>query len=108
MSADTKNEQGMAMLMYASMYCERNDASPQVVDALAGKANPNIKDENGSTPLIWAAQSCPPGVVQALIKAGGDVNAKAKGGATPLMMAEVLNRPENVAILKKAGAKPWK
>ena len=99
----------MAVLMFASMYCERNDAYPQVVDALlAGKADPNIKDENGSTPLIRAAQSCPPEVVQALIKAGGDVNAKAKGGATPLMMAEVLNRPENVAILKKAGAKPWK
>lgn len=109
MAANTKNDQGMAMLMYASMYCERSEAYPAVVDALlAGGADPNIKDDNGSTPLIWASQNCGPAVVQSLVKAGADVNAKAKGGATALMMAEVMNRAENAAILKKAGAKPWK
>ena len=65
-----------------------------------------MKDQNDSTPLIWAAQTCSPRMVEALIKAGGNVNARAKGSATPLMMAEVMNRAEVVALLKKAGAKP--
>lgn len=47
-------------------------------------------------------------MVEALIKAGGNVNARAKGGATPLMKAEVMQRAETAALLKKAGAKPWK
>lgn len=66
----------------------------------------SFKDENGSTPLMWAAEnrkSVP--LVKALVNAGADVNVRAKGGATPLMMAEVRQCKEIVEILKKAGAK---
>ena len=109
MPANTKDSQGLAVLMFASMYCQRNAAYGTIVDALlAAGANPNIVDDNNSTPLIWAAQSCDASVVAALIRAGGNVNARAKGGATPLMMAEVMQRTETAALLRKAGAKPWK
>jgi ankyrin repeat protein len=65
-----------------------------------------VKDENGSTPLLWAVQAgCSPAAVSALLKAGADPNARAKGGATPLMFAEIFQRGEIAEILRKAGAK---
>lgn len=69
-------------------------------------ANVHVKDVNGSTPLIWAAQNCGlKELVKALVDAGADVNAQAAGGATPLMMAGIFNCSEIVTILKQAGAK---
>lgn len=108
-SPDAKDESGLAALMYACMYCQHGSPPQQEQMALAliaAGAKVNIKDQNDSTPLIWAAQSCNAEVVGALLKAGANPNAKAKGGATPLMMAEVMQRQEIVALLKKAGAKP--
>jgi hypothetical protein len=61
--------------------------------------------------LIWAAQHCPPAVVEAMIKAGADVNARAPGSATPMMTAGFRQDgqgPAVIAILKKAGAREWK
>ena len=64
------------------------------------------KDENGSTPLLWAVQTgCSPSSIAALLKAGSDPNAKAKGGATPLMFAEIFQRTEIAEMLRKAGAR---
>lgn len=110
MPPDTVGSNGIAPLMYTSMYCANEPADRRLALAkvlIAARANVNVKDENGSTPLIWAAQTCPRELVEALIAGGADVNAKAKGGATPLMMAEVMQRAEVAAVLKKAGAKPW-
>jgi len=46
----------------------------------------NFKDENGSTPLMWAVRDCKSvPLVNALVTTGADVNARAKGGGTPLM-----------------------
>jgi len=64
------------------------------------------KDENASTPLLWAVQTgCTPSAVRALLKAGSDPNTKAKAGATPLMYAEIFQRKEIADILRAAGAK---
>jgi hypothetical protein len=59
-------------------------------------------------PLIWVAQYCPPHVVEAMIKAGANINARAPGGATPLMMAGFRRDGASgpvIAILRRAGAR---
>lgn len=108
MSPDTKDSQGMPVVMFACMYCQFDSPPGREAVALAliaAGADVNVKDDNDSTPLIWAVTSCNAGVIEALIKAGANVNARAKGSATPLMMAEATNRDDIVALLKKAGAK---
>jgi len=62
----------------------------------------NIRISGGVTPLMLAADGDPQ-VLQMLIDAGGDVNAQDDRGATALMRAARM--PENVSILKAAGAK---
>jgi Ankyrin repeats (3 copies) len=109
-SPNARHSNGTPALTFAATQCAygKGDARIAIIDALiAAKADVKGADDNGSTALIWAAQSCPLPAVQALIAAGCDVNARAKGGATPLMMAEVMQRPEIAEALKKAGAKPW-
>ena len=58
--------------------------------------------------LIWAAKSCSPQAVEAMITAGADVNARAPGSATPLMTAGFRRddaRDRVIAMLRKAGAR---
>jgi ankyrin repeat protein len=108
MSPDTKGSAGLPVVMYACMYCQHDSPPGREAIALAliaAKANVNVKDDNDSTPLIWAMGSCGVEVVQALIDAGANVNARAKGGATPLMMARAMQRDDLVPLLEKAGAK---
>ncbi|HEY6931236.1 MAG TPA: ankyrin repeat domain-containing protein [Thermoanaerobaculia bacterium] len=97
-------------MIASSQFCSNQPESKprsEVLIALVTKGGDvKAKDENGSTPLLWAVQAgCSPAAVQALLKAGADPNAKAKGGATPLMFAEIFNRTEIAEILRKAGAK---
>jgi hypothetical protein len=104
----TAVEDGTPAIISAAMLCDEEPkaARPQVLAMLlSAGANPNTKDENGSTPLIWAASSCPLEAITILINAGANVNAKAKGGATPLMMAAVSHRDDVINALKAAGAK---
>jgi hypothetical protein len=108
MPPDTKGDNGYHALLFATMSCMRGEPGPRVgiIKALVdAKANPNVRDMNDSTPLIWAAQQCPLEAIQALIAGGADVNARAKGGATPLMMAEVMQKADVAEALRKAGAK---
>lgn len=44
-------------------------------------------------------------VVQALIEAGADVNARTVNGNTPLWLAQQMKCQENIRLLKQAGAK---
>lgn len=109
MSADTKDSVGYPVLMSAAMMCTREPMGERVaiVKALLGaKATVDPRDQNGSTPLLWAVSTqCQAEMVSAFIAAGANVNAKAKGGGTPLMFAKVFNRADLVAMLQKAGAK---
>ena len=78
----------------------RNGDLAQVRTLLARGANPNIRDEQDQTPLIWAASahalSSPDdrkglpdyeGVAKLLLERGADVNARDGAGRTALMMA---------------------
>jgi hypothetical protein len=97
-------------LMFAIGACPREPVHAHhdiVLVLIRARANVNVRDGNNATPIIWAADKCGPPVIQALIDAGADVNARANGGGTALMLAEVLGKTENAAILRKAGALPW-
>lgn len=79
-----------------------NDIPVSTIQSLveAGAA-PNIRISGGVTPLMLAATG-EPDVLQMLIDAGADVNAQDDRGRTALMRAA--HKPENVSILKAAGA----
>ena len=54
-----------------------------------GGWNMDVKDEDGKTPLMYAAaHNKNPDVAEALIKAGADINAKDSNGKTSLMYAK--------------------
>ncbi len=65
-------------------------------------ADVNARDNNGDTPLLYAAGSSPPEIVTLLIKAGADVNFRDREGLTPLTFAA---SPEIIQLLKAAGAR---
>jgi hypothetical protein len=97
-------------MLFAAQLCgNQAETKPrsEILEALvAAGGDVKAKDENSSTPLLWAAQTgCSPSAIRALLKAGADPNAKAKGGATPLMYAEIFQRNEIAEILRQAGAK---
>jgi hypothetical protein len=109
MSPDTRGAHGYPALVFAAMQCAVGDPASRVAvvkSLLDAKADVGVRDDNDSTALIWAAQSCPLEAVEALIAAGADVNARAKGGGTPLSMAEVMQRAEVADALRRAGARP--
>jgi hypothetical protein len=117
MDPNAKDFRGEHVMMTAATFCAHpvpgghGDRGEVVLALLAGGSDVH----GGQRPaealtLIWAAQHCPPPVVQAMIKAGADVNARAPGSATPMMMAgfrQDAHGPAVQAILKKAGAREW-
>lgn len=80
----------------------------EIDDLIQAKANINSQDKNGHTPLMLAIlNSNDSAVVEALIKAGSNVNFRNETafGLTPLMCAASSNKNEAVIkLLVKAGA----
>ena len=77
---------------------------------LADGADVNGKDEDGYTPLHFAALVGHKEIAELFIAKGADVNAKLVGGGphkgkTPLDAANETNHPETADLLRKLGAK---
>jgi hypothetical protein len=108
MSPNQKDKQGHYALNYAVLFCAQSpEESAAVIEALlAGKADVKTRNpQNETTPLVDAVQSCSAGSVEALVKAGSDLTAKARSGMTALQLARIFQRADVVAVLQKAGAK---
>jgi ankyrin repeat protein len=69
-------------------------------------ANPNIRDNQGVTPLVLAAQAGFIEGAQALIAAGAKVDVPNSTGETPLISAVHRHDVEMMRVLLKAGADP--
>ena len=97
-----------ALLLAASAYAQTKDffdlaqtGTPQDVQAAIKKgAKVNARDEDGWTPLMYAAAGNENYLVSiVLLAAGADIKAKAKDGTTPLMCAAGNQKnPENMII----------
>jgi hypothetical protein len=108
-SPNVKDSIDTFALISAVTMCTREPAGDRLAilqAMLAAKATVDVKDDNGSSPLLWSVTAqCPTDFARALVAAGANVNVKAKGGGTPLMLAKVFNRADLVALLVAAGAK---
>jgi ankyrin repeat protein len=84
------------------------DDLPGVIELLERGADPNLRDENGSVPLVVASLEASPAAVTALLAAGADPNVYADDWVfTPLMAAATRDDAEGsdvVAALVAAGA----
>jgi len=98
---NAKDLQGRTVLIEA--LTTENDLPLEVIKAIidAG-AEVNVRSDSGVTPIMLAAPGSTE-VLRLLIEAGADVNAQDEEGFTALMRAK--RNPENVRILKEAGAK---
>jgi len=89
-------------LLYAAVGLSRNIGVVRcLVDA---GANPNLKWENGATPIFEALTDKKQDFLKLLIDKGADVNAKMSNGQTPLIMASANDSRRCVDILLDAGA----
>ncbi len=75
---------------------------------VAKGANPNIRNREGATPLILAAQISFPEGVASLIAGKADVNMTNDRGETPLIVAVQLRDLATIRLLLAAGADPDK
>ncbi len=82
-----KDESRVKLLMYAQV-------------------NPNEKNDEGFTPLYFAAQYLTPETLTLLLDRGAKVNLTSKYNLTPLMAAAAAGRADNVKVLLEYGADP--
>ncbi len=76
----------------------------KVIKLLKSKADPNAKDNDGSTALHWAARKGHAAVVTALVQAGADLKTKDLFGNTALHWAARKGHAAVVTALVQAGA----
>ena len=80
---EAKNADGETPLLAQSRQADRWLGRVAVVQALlSAGANPNVTDNQGRTPLMWAAKSGLPDLVERLLKSGADPKRKDKDGKT--------------------------
>lgn len=87
--------------------CKNCDTAESVQAAINQGENPNARDKDGITPLMYAAgYNSNPEVITTLLKAAADINARDRyNNLTPLMYAAWLNQnPEMITTLLNAGA----
>lgn len=85
---------------------DRTIEQPELVEILlCAKADPNISDNKGNTPLIEASKRGFKEVVTMLLETGVNFNAKNNEGISALNLALSHGHYELVDLLKQFGAK---
>ena len=84
----------------------KDQDSQQVRTLLGGHPDVNIRSEDGSTALLWAAHWNDLQMGTLLVRAGADANAANDFKMTPLAQACTNGNAEFVDLLLKAGANP--
>jgi len=98
---NARGPRGATPLMYAALY---GDATVLAAMLEAG-ADPNIRNDSGSTALLWAIEDIDK--MRLLLDHGANVNTASDFGRTPLMLATGLGRSEQaVRLLLDHGAVP--
>jgi ankyrin repeat protein len=93
--------------MGADLFNSAEAGDLEAVKALiASGSDVNEADEDGWTPLIFAAAEGHVEIVGSLLEAGAKVDAQTSEGATPLVVAILKKHPDVVTALLKAGADP--
>ena len=100
---NTKNNDGIRVLMLASLYGQ-SEAVKLVLDR---GANINAKNNYEETALILASDNGYLEIVQLLLDKGADINAKNNKGETSLMLASDNGYLEIVQLLLDKGADPF-
>jgi len=77
-----------------------------IVDLLIAKGA-NVRDTSfgDSEIVIWAAQQCPPAVVERLLDAGANIEARTPQGFSPLSMALTVKNYDTAEMLIGRGAR---
>jgi uncharacterized protein len=75
---------------------------------LENRADPNVREQGGYTPLHAAAQNGDEGMIRTLLYGGGDLNVKSNDGKTPLDLATEAGHTKSMVILKEGITKRLK
>ncbi len=81
-----------------------NGSDREVRECLDKGENINTTDEDGETPLHWAAAAGHAGITALLIERGADVNAVDEDGETPLYLAAYWGKTAAATVLLVHGA----
>ena len=84
----------------------RGDDEQTVASLLAKKVDVNAREEDGATPLAWAALRCNPDITKLLLKAGANSNLTNELGVGPLYLAMTNGSFDIVSLLLRHGANP--
>ncbi|HZT31960.1 MAG TPA: ankyrin repeat domain-containing protein [Bryobacteraceae bacterium] len=84
----------------------QNDDQAAVETLLKQKADVNAREDDGATPLAWAALRSNAGIAALLLKAGANPNLRNEQGISPLYLAITNGSPAVVKLLLEHGADP--
>jgi ankyrin repeat protein len=84
----------------------QNDDQVAVAELLAQKVDVNAREDDGATPLAWAALRCNHAIAALLLKAGADPNLRNEQGIGPLYLSITNGSFATVKLLLESHADP--
>lgn len=100
MTQSQQNHEGNESLQLINAV--RNGRQEELIQILSDGSDPNVRDEQGWTPLNWAAGRGDAEAVKTLLDHGADPTATGRDNRTPLMIAKAAGRSDVVRLLTEA------